>query len=54
VQHGPPFRQTTPNAFEPRTRIGDLPVYVSFDLGVLDMTIAPAVSNPEPGRRASP
>jgi len=32
-----------------RERVGDLPVYVSFDLDVLDMTIAPAVSNPEPG-----
>lgn len=32
-----------------RDRVGDLPVYVSFDLDVLDMTIAPAVSNPEPG-----
>jgi guanidinopropionase len=30
-------------------RVGDLPVYVSFDLDVLDTTIAPAVSNPEPG-----
>jgi guanidinopropionase len=32
-----------------RDRGGDLPVYVSFDLDVLDTTIAPAVSNPEPG-----
>jgi guanidinopropionase len=32
-----------------RERIGDLPVYVSFDLDALDTTIAPAVSNPEPG-----
>ncbi|HEU4355813.1 MAG TPA: arginase family protein [Actinomycetota bacterium] len=32
-----------------RERVGDLPVYVSFDLDVLDMSIAPAVSNPEPG-----
>ncbi len=32
-----------------RERVGDLPVYVSFDLDVLDTTIAPAVSNPEPG-----
>ncbi len=30
-------------------RVGDMPVYVSFDLDVLDTTIAPAVSNPEPG-----
>ena len=30
-------------------RVGDLPVYVSFDLDVLDTAIAPAVSNPEPG-----
>ena len=32
-----------------RERVGDLPVYVSFDLDSLDTTIAPAVSNPEPG-----
>jgi guanidinopropionase len=32
-----------------RERVGDLPVYVSFDLDALDTTIAPAVSNPEPG-----
>jgi guanidinopropionase len=32
-----------------RERVGDMPVYVSFDLDVLDTTIAPAVSNPEPG-----
>jgi guanidinopropionase len=32
-----------------RDRVCDLPVYVSFDLDVLDTTIAPAVSNPEPG-----
>jgi guanidinopropionase len=32
-----------------RDRVGDLPVYVSFDLDVLDTAIAPAVSNPEPG-----
>ena len=32
-----------------RDRVGDLPVYVSFDLDALDTTIAPAVSNPEPG-----
>lgn len=32
-----------------RERVGDLPVYISFDLDVLDTTIAPAVSNPEPG-----
>lgn len=30
-------------------RVGDLPAYVSFDLDALDTTIAPAVSNPEPG-----
>ena len=32
-----------------RERVGDLPVYVSFDMDVLDTAIAPAVSNPEPG-----
>lgn len=32
-----------------RDRVGDMPVYVSFDLDALDTTIAPAVSNPEPG-----
>jgi guanidinopropionase len=32
-----------------RERVGDAPVYVSFDLDALDTTIAPAVSNPEPG-----
>lgn len=32
-----------------RERVGDMPVYVSFDLDALDTTIAPAVSNPEPG-----
>ena len=32
-----------------RERVGDLPVYVSFDLDALDTTIAPAVSNHEPG-----
>ncbi len=32
-----------------RERVGDLPIYISFDLDVLDTTIAPAVSNPEPG-----
>ena len=32
-----------------RERAGDMPVYVSFDLDALDTTIAPAVSNPEPG-----
>jgi guanidinopropionase len=32
-----------------RERVGDLPIYISFDLDVLDTTVAPAVSNPEPG-----
>jgi len=32
-----------------RERVGDMPVYISFDLDALDTTIAPAVSNPEPG-----
>jgi guanidinopropionase len=31
---------------ETRERVGDAPVYVSFDLDVLDTTVAPAVSNP--------
>ncbi len=29
--------------------IGDGPVYITFDLGSLDPTVAPAVSNLEPG-----
>lgn len=32
-----------------RDRVGDQPVYISFDMDALDTTIAPAVSNPEPG-----
>jgi guanidinopropionase len=32
-----------------RERAGDLPIYISFDLDVLDTAVAPAVSNPEPG-----
>ena len=32
-----------------RERVGDAPVYVTFDLDVLDPTVAPAVSNMEPG-----
>ncbi len=32
-----------------RERIGDAPVYITFDLDCLDPTIAPAVSNLEPG-----
>jgi guanidinopropionase len=31
---------------EVRRRVGDSPVYVSFDLDVLDTVVAPAVSNP--------
>ena len=34
-----------------RERIGDAPVYITFDLDCLDPTIAPAVSNLEPGCR---
>ena len=34
---------------EIRDRIGDTPTYITFDLDVLDTTIAPAVSNPEFG-----
>lgn len=34
---------------EIRSRVGDLPVYVSFDLDVLDPAAAPGVSNLEPG-----
>lgn len=32
-----------------RERVGDSPVYISFDLDALDTTLAPAVSNPEFG-----
>jgi len=32
-----------------RARLGDGPVYITFDLDSLDPTIAPAVSNLEPG-----
>jgi len=32
-----------------RERIGDRPTYVSFDLDSLDPSVAPAVSNIEPG-----
>ncbi|MGI9523977.1 MAG: arginase family protein, partial [Hyphomicrobiaceae bacterium] len=32
-----------------RDRLGDGPVYITFDLDSLDPTIAPAVSNLEPG-----
>ena len=32
-----------------RERLGDGPVYITFDLDSLDPTIAPAVSNLEPG-----
>ncbi len=31
-----------------RERIGDAPLYITFDLDALDLTIAPAVANPEP------
>lgn len=34
---------------EIRQRVGDLPVYISFDLDVLDPTVAPGVSNIEIG-----
>jgi guanidinopropionase len=34
-----------------RERVGDAPVYITFDLDVLDATEAPAVSNLEPGYR---
>ena len=34
-----------------RERVGDSPVYITFDLDVLDPTEAPAVSNMEPGHR---
>ncbi|MDP6190380.1 MAG: arginase family protein, partial [Gammaproteobacteria bacterium] len=32
-----------------RQRVGDAPVYITFDLDCLDPTVAPAVSNLEPG-----
>jgi guanidinopropionase len=32
-----------------RERVGDMPVYVTFDLDCLDASVAPAVSNLEPG-----
>ena len=32
-----------------RAVIGDMPVYITFDLDCLDPTVAPAVSNIEPG-----
>ena len=32
-----------------RERVGDAPVYVTFDLDSLDPCVAPAVSNLEPG-----
>lgn len=32
-----------------RQRLGDMPVYITFDLDCLDPTVAPAVSNLEPG-----
>lgn len=34
---------------EIRARIGDRPVYITFDLDVLDPTVAPGVANVEPG-----
>ena len=34
-----------------RERVGDAPVYVTFDLDALDAVVAPAVSNMEPGYR---
>ena len=34
-----------------RERVGDLPVYITFDLDVLDPAEAPAVSNMEPVHR---
>jgi guanidinopropionase len=34
---------------ELQEKIGDAPVYITFDLDVLDPSIAPGVSNPEPG-----
>jgi len=36
---------------EIRERVGDMPLYITFDLDVLDPTEAPAVSNMEPGHR---
>ena len=32
-----------------RERVGDMPVYITFDLDCLDPSVAPAVSNLEPG-----
>ena len=32
-----------------RERVGDAPVYITFDMDALDVTVAPGVSNPEPG-----
>lgn len=32
-----------------RDRVGDRPVYLTFDLDVMDPSVAPGVSNPEPG-----
>ena len=32
-----------------RERVGDAPLYVTIDLDVLDPSVAPAVSNMEPG-----
>jgi guanidinopropionase len=34
-----------------RDRVGDMPLYITFDLDVLDPTEAPAVSNMEPMQR---
>ncbi|MBT4890546.1 MAG: agmatinase [Rhodospirillales bacterium] len=34
---------------EIRERIGDTPLYITFDMDVLDTTVAPGVSNLEPG-----
>ena len=34
---------------EIQEKIGDTPVYITFDLDVLDPAVAPGVSNPEPG-----
>jgi guanidinopropionase len=34
-----------------RERVGDSPIYITFDLDVLDAVMAPAVSNMEPGYR---
>ena len=35
---------------EIRERIGTRPTYITFDLDVLDQTVAPGVANIEPGR----